>query len=69
MPTLIDLLQTESAQDRKLAAWTLGKIGPVAEEAVPALLDAVSDEHEGVCDMVFWALEQIDLVPAAEEAA
>lgn len=69
VPTLIGLLKADQAQDRKLAAWTLGEIGPAAEEAVPALLDAVNDENRSVFDMAFWALEQIDLVPAANEAA
>jgi hypothetical protein len=69
VPALIDLLKAEKAQDRKLAAWTLGELGPVAEEAVPALLDAVEDENEGVSEMVFQALERIDLVPVEDEAA
>jgi HEAT repeat protein len=36
VPTLLELLQDENAQKRKLAAWTLGYIGQGAVEAVPA---------------------------------
>lgn len=69
VPTLLNLLRAEQAQDRRMAAWTLGEIGPGAEVAVPALLDAVGDEDQVVCKMALRALEQIDFVPATEEAA
>ena len=52
--------------DRRLAALTLGEIGPVAEEAISALLEAADDDDEGVAEMAIWALEQID--PADDEA-
>src|SRR6516165_9023454 len=41
VPTLLQLLHEESAQNRKLAAWTLGYIGQGAVEAIPALLVAL----------------------------
>lgn len=66
---MIDLLTTGDVHDRKLAALTLGEIGPAAEDAVPALLDAANDEDDGVSEMAIWALEQIDLVETHERAA
>jgi HEAT repeat protein len=60
---LIQLLKYGDIHDRKLAATTLGQIGPVAEEAIPALLHAANDEEEddAVSQLACWALEQIDL--------
>jgi len=69
VPSLIELLQTGDVHDRKLAALTLGEIGPAAEEAVPSLLEAADDDDQGVCDMAILALEEIDLTSASEEAA
>ena len=68
LPALIELLNADSVHDRKLAALTLGEIGPAAEEAVPALLEAADDENEGVSEMAIWALEKIDLTERLEEA-
>jgi HEAT repeat protein len=59
VPTLLELLQDESVQNRKLAAWTLGSIGQVAVEAIPALLVAVRDTDEGVRKFAREALENI----------
>ena len=59
VPTLLELLQDASVQNRKLAAWTLGAIGQGAVEAIPALLVAVQDTNEGVRKMAREALEQI----------
>jgi HEAT repeat protein len=59
VPTLIELLQAENIQNRKLAAWTLGYIGQGAVEAIPALLVAVRDGNEGVKQMAREALEKI----------
>ena len=59
VPTLLELLQDASVQNRKLAAWTLGSIGQGAVEAIPALLVAVQDTNEGVRKMAREALEQI----------
>jgi HEAT repeat protein len=59
VPTLLELLQDESIQNRRLAAWTLGNIGQGAVEAIPALLVAVRDSNEGVKQMAREALEKI----------
>jgi HEAT repeat protein len=59
VPTLLELLNDESAQNRKLAAWTLGYIGQGAVEAIPALRVALRDSNEGVRLMAREALEKI----------
>ena len=59
VPTLLELLQDASAQNRKLAAWTRGYIGQGAVAAIPALLVAVQDTDEGVRKMAREALEKI----------
>jgi HEAT repeat protein len=59
VPTLLELLQDASVQNRKLAAWTLGSIGQGAVEAIPALLVAVQDTNQGVRQMAREALEKI----------
>lgn len=69
VPALVTLLKTGDVHDRKLAALTLGEIGPAAAFAVAPLLDATGDEDEDVADMAVWALEQIDLIDDASEAA
>jgi len=55
--------------DRRLAALTLGEIGPAAEEAIPALFAAVDDEDESVAELAEAALEQIDVAEDEAEAA
>ena len=60
VPTLLELLQDESIQNRRLAAWTLGSIGQGAVEAIPALLVALRDTSEGVRKMACEALEKIN---------
>jgi HEAT repeat protein len=56
---LLELLQDESPQRRKLAAWTLGSIRTAAGETIPALLVAVRDGDEGVRKVARAALEKI----------
>ena len=51
VPTLLELLQDASIQNRRLAAWTLGNIGQGAVEAIPALLVTIRDADEGVRKM------------------
>jgi HEAT repeats len=51
---LIRLLQNGDMHDRRLAALTLGELGPAAEEAIPALLEAADDEDDGVFEMAVW---------------
>jgi HEAT repeat protein len=59
VPTLLELLQGASVQNRKLAAWTLGYIGQGAVEEIPALRVALRDSNEGVRKMAREALEKI----------
>jgi HEAT repeat protein len=59
VPALLQLLHDASGPNRKLAAWTLGCIGPGAAEAVPALLAALRDSHEGVRKVARKALDRI----------
>ena len=66
VPTLLELLQNESIQNRRLAAWTLGNIGQGAVEAIPALLVTVRDSNEGVKQMAREALEKIS--PSSTQA-
>ena len=66
VPTLLELLQDASVQNRKLAAWTLGAIGQGAVEAIPALLVAVQDTNEGVRKMAREALDKIS--PSSTQA-
>lgn len=69
VPTLLELLQDESVQKRKLAAWTLGYIGQGAVEAIPALLVDVRDSNEGVKQMAREALEKISASGTPARAA
>lgn len=61
----IEALQHEDADVRKRAAKTLGWFGPMAVEAVPALINALADEEKVVKQAVI-ALGKIG--PAAEAA-
>jgi hypothetical protein len=63
------MLRRDDIQDRKLAALTLGEIGPIAEDAIPALFAAADDEDEGLSELAVWALEEIDLIENEAEAA
>ena len=60
VPALLELLQDESIQNRRLAAWTLGSIGQGAVEAIPALRAALRDADEGVRKMACEALDKIN---------
>jgi len=57
----------EDWQDRFFSAYTLGEFGSAAKEAVPALLELLHDEHEGVREHAAKALMKID--PAAAQKA
>ena len=63
MAVLIDSLNDGDSLTRYLAARTVGKIGPRAESAVPALSAALNDESRRVRDAAKAALEKI--VPVA----
>lgn len=67
VPVLVELLT--STKDKKLAIWTLGEIGPVAEAAIPSLLQIAQDDvDEDVADLAIEALEKIDLVEVRKAA-
>ena len=63
---MLEVLHDENVQHRKIAVWTLGKIGQRAGEAVPALLVALKDTHEEVRKMAREALEKIS--PSSTQA-
>lgn len=69
IPTLMDMLNSEELQDRRVAALALGEIGPAAAEAVDALLEAANDDDENLAELAAWALEEIDLAGPQIEAA
>ena len=56
---LVDLLSDPRPRIRRWAAQVLGQIGPSAREAIPALIDAMSDEDEAVRAEVRRALDVI----------
>jgi hypothetical protein len=56
---LIELLKDESAFNRAHAAANLGKLGPKAAEAVPALAELINDKDPNVRKEVFEALVKI----------
>ena len=45
--TLVETLKNGDTIERRLAALDLGRFGPTAAEAVPALIDALGEEHLG----------------------
>ena len=59
-------LKSTSTEDRRIAAQTLGTIGPRAKEGVPALIIALKDREAVVRHSVVYALAQIgaQAVPA-----
>jgi HEAT repeat protein len=59
VPLLADLLGSDHVLDRRAAAWGLRDLGAVAEEAVPALREALEDGDEQVADLAAQALEAI----------
>jgi HEAT repeat protein len=60
MPTLIGLLSHESPPMRALAAQTLGRIGPGADDARAALQQALRDPNAAVQAAARAALERIE---------
>jgi TonB family protein len=56
---LIDSLRNKDEYIREAAAQTLGRLGPQAAEAVPALMKAVHDESERVRKAAAEALESV----------
>lgn len=48
VPHMISLLKDDTWEMRRGAAWILGKLGPDAKEAVPALTEALNDANPSV---------------------
>jgi HEAT repeat protein len=70
---LIDELKDEDFVVRKIAAWSLGDLGPEASPAVPALIEALKDSDRFVRRAAAWTLGRIGpaaapAVPALTEA-
>ncbi|MHC5038055.1 MAG: HEAT repeat domain-containing protein [Planctomycetota bacterium] len=65
VPAVTEILETGGPEERKLAAWTLGKIGPDAMSAIPALIKAARDREESLRE---YALRSIsDIRPTTKE--
>jgi HEAT repeat protein len=69
VPALLDLLQGEIVQDRRLAALTLGRIGHAAAGAIPTLLQAVRDPDATVRRFAAAALAEIEPIAGPGKAA
>jgi HEAT repeat protein len=59
VPELIRALEGEYGPIREYAAWILGKMGPEAEAAIPALTEALWDKDKRVRGTAQKALEDI----------
>jgi HEAT repeat protein len=60
VPALTEALSRPEPLERRLAAGTLARIGPLARDALPALMRlAVEEEDENVLEMAGMALGQI----------
>ena len=69
MPALIRTLQDPNSDIREYSAYTVGRIGEGAVNAMPVLIQALQDENTGVRISAIWALGSIgvgakDAVPA-----
>jgi HEAT repeat protein len=60
VPVLVKALHAEEAAQREAAADVLGRIGPPARAAGPALIDALKDNSSAVALMAAMALAQVD---------
>jgi len=59
IPELIRALEGEYGPVRAYAAWILGKMGPDAKAAIPALTEALWDRDKQVRGTAQWALQEI----------
>jgi len=59
VPHMIVLLRDDSWEMRSGSAWILGKLGPEARDAVPALTRALQDPHPAVRSRAAVSLKQI----------
>jgi len=68
VPALIEeALADESYEVRRNAAEALGQIGSGATAAVPALIQTLNDENEGVRQKAAWALKRIGIPETMKE--
>ena len=59
VPELIRALEGDYGPIREYAAWILGKMGPDAQGAIPALTEALWDKNKRVRGTAQRALEDI----------
>jgi len=59
VPAMITLLKDDVWEMRRGAAWILGKLGPEAKDAVPALTEALNDSNPEVRTRAAAALKKI----------
>ena len=59
VPYMITLLKDDDWEIRRGAAWMLGKVGPEAKDAVPALTEALHDTSPAVRTKAAEALKKI----------
>jgi HEAT repeat protein len=59
VPHMISLLKDDEWEMRRGAAWILGKLGPEAKEAVPALTEALNDSNAAVRTKAEESLKKI----------
>jgi HEAT repeat protein len=60
VPALVRALASDDRIEREAAANTLGRLGPAARDAVPALQTTLRDQHGWVRDAAARALRAID---------
>jgi HEAT repeat protein len=59
VPHMVSLLEDKDWEMRRGAAWILGKVGPDARDALPALTDALEDPNPEVRAKAAHSLKQI----------
>ena len=59
VPHMIALLKDDTWEMRRGSAWVLGKLGPDAKDAVPALTEALNDPNDAVRRRAAEALKKI----------
>lgn len=61
-------LRSSDADDRKSAAWELGRLGPAAAAAAPDLVEALDDDDDRVRAAAFEAIRSLGVPSAATVA-
>jgi HEAT repeat protein len=59
VPSMISLLKDDNWEMRRGSAWMLGKVGPDAKDAIPALTQALDDPNPAVRTKAAEALKKI----------